>query len=59
MLMQSHVDTELIETVLSLPDDVPIKMQTIKNLDNRHQQMLEIKNQTERELQKKQEKNGN
>jgi hypothetical protein len=59
MLMQSHVDTELIETVLSLPDDVPIKMQTIKNLDNRHQQMLEMKNQTERELQKKQEKNGN
>lgn len=59
MLMQSHVDTELIETVLSLPDDVPIKMQTIKNLDNRHQQMLEMKNQTEREFQKKQEKNGN
>jgi hypothetical protein len=59
MLMQSHVDTELIETVLSLPDDVPIKMQTIKNLDNRHQQMLEMKNQTEIELQKKQEKNGN
>ena len=59
MLMQSHVDTELIETVLSLPDDVPIKMQTIKNLDNRHQQMLEMKNQTERELQKKQVKNGN
>jgi len=59
MLMQSHVDTELIETVLSLPDDVPIKMQTIKNLDNRHQQMLEMKNQTEKELQKKQVKNGN
>jgi hypothetical protein len=34
-------------------------MQTIKNLDNRHQQMLEMKNQTEKELQKKQVKNGN
>lgn len=57
MLLQSHVDTELIETVLSLPDDIPIKEQTIRNLDTCHKQMIHMKKQSEQIL--KQEKNGN
>jgi hypothetical protein len=50
MLMQSHVDTELIETVLALPDDIPIKEQTLKNLDVRHRQMVDMKKQAETAL---------
>ena len=53
MLLQSHVDTELIETVLSLPDDIPIKEQTVKNLDSRHKQMIQMKNQAEQALSQK------
>jgi hypothetical protein len=59
MLMQSHVDTELIETVLALPDDIPIKEQTLKNLDMRHKQMVEMKKHTETALANKQETDGN
>lgn len=57
MLLQSHVDTELIETVLALPDDIPIKEQTIRNLDTCHKQMIHMKKQSEQIL--KQENNGN
>lgn len=59
MLMQSHVDTELIETVLALPDDMPIKEQTLKNLDVRHKQMVDMKKQAETALANKQETDGN
>lgn len=57
MLMQSNIDTELIETILALPDDIPIKKQTLSNLNNRHEQLVEMKNQAEMLL--KQENNGN
>lgn len=53
MLLQSHVDTELIETVLALPDDIPIKEQTVKNLDSRYKQMVQIKNQAEQAISQK------
>jgi len=59
MLMQSSVDTELIETVLALPDDIPIKEQTLKNLDMRHSQMVEMKKQAEMAISNKMEKDGN
>lgn len=57
MLLQSHVETELIETVLALPDDIPIKEQTIRNLDTCHKQMVQMKKQAEQIT--KQETNGN
>lgn len=57
MLLHSQVDTELIETALALPDDVPIKEQTVKNLDNCHKQMLHMKKQAEQII--KQENDGN
>ena len=59
MLLQSQVDTELIETVLALPDDIPIKVQTVKNLDSMHKKMIQMKNQAEQAISQKQELNGN
>lgn len=58
MLLHSTVDTEIIETVMALPDDLPIKQQTVKNLELRHGQMAHIKQQTEMSLANKQEKHG-
>lgn len=58
MLMQSNIDIELIETILALPDDIPIKKQTLTNLNNRHEQLAEMQNQAEKML-LKQENNGN
>lgn len=59
MLLQSQVDTELIETVLALPDDIPIKVQTVKNLDSMHKKMIQMKSQAEQAISQKQELNGN
>ena len=59
MLLQSQVDTELIETVLALPDDIPIKGQTVKNLDSMHKKMIQMKSQAEQAISQKQELNGN
>ena len=58
MLLHSTVDTEIIETVMALPDDLPIKQQTVKNLELRHGQMAHIKQQAEMSLANKQEKHG-
>ena len=58
MLLHSTVDTEIIETVMALPDDLPIKHQTVKNLELRHGQMAHIKQQAEMSLSNKQEKHG-
>jgi len=47
MMTQGNVDTELIETILALPDRIPVKEQTVKSLEDRHQKiqlMLESKN---------------
>jgi hypothetical protein len=55
MLLQS----QLIETVLALPDDIPIKGQTVKNLDSMHKKMIQMKNQAEQAISQKQELNGN
>ena len=39
MLTNGQLDTELIETIVALPDDMKIKQQAIKMLDLRHSQM--------------------
>lgn len=45
MLMNNQIDHELLETIVALPDDIPIKKQTLVALNERHQQLLEsIKN---------------
>ena len=42
LMMNSGIDTELIETVLALPDQAPIKQQTIKSLDTRHERGMRL-----------------
>lgn len=42
LIMNSGIDTELIETVLALPDQVPIKQQTLKSLDMKHEQVMRL-----------------
>lgn len=41
MLTSNHLDSELVETIVSLPDDVPLKKQTLTTLNVRHAQMIQ------------------
>lgn len=45
MLLQNPLDTELAETILALPDDIPVKQQMIKRLNTVQEQLAEIKQQ--------------
>lgn len=51
MITQGTLDTDLIDTILALPDRIPVKEQTIKSLEARHQkvQMLLEKAETIKE----------
>jgi len=40
LLTQNKIDTELIETIIALPDDVPIKQQTLQNLTARQEHLM-------------------
>lgn len=40
LLSSNQLDTELVETILALPDDMPIKQQTIGTLNLRHASMV-------------------
>jgi len=40
MLTSNALDSELIETIVALPDDVPLKKQTMATLNVRHAQMV-------------------
>jgi len=44
ILLENHIDTELVETVLSLPDDIPIKQQVLNKLNNLQSNILNLKN---------------
>lgn len=41
MLTSNQLDSELIETIVALPDDVPVKKQTLTTLNVRHAQMVQ------------------
>jgi hypothetical protein len=43
LLLQNNVDIDLVETALSLPDDVPIKQQVLSKLNYLQSNMLKIK----------------
>jgi len=43
ILLQNNVDIDLVETALSLPDDVPIKQQVLNKLNYLQSNMLKIK----------------
>lgn len=40
MLTQNQLDTELVETIVALPDDMPIKKQALGTLELRHASMV-------------------
>jgi hypothetical protein len=42
MLTQNTVDSELVETIISLPDDPPIKKHTLRNLNLKQEQTLKL-----------------
>lgn len=44
ILLENHIDTELVETVLSLPDDIPIKQQVLSKLNNLQSNILKLQN---------------
>lgn len=46
MLTNNQLDTELVETIVSLPDDMSIKKQIMTTLNIRHQTMLKQFQQT-------------
>ena len=40
MLTGGHVETELIETIVALPDDAKIKQQTLQTLNMKQNELL-------------------
>lgn len=50
MLLQNPLDMELIETVLALPDDIPVKTQMVGRLNAIQNQLLQIKEEYRKKL---------
>lgn len=44
ILLENNIDTELVETVLSLPDDIPIKQQVLNKLNSLQANILKLQN---------------
>lgn len=43
LIMNAGIDTELIETILALPDQIPVKQQTLKSLDIKTEQLMQLR----------------
>lgn len=56
MLTQNTVDSELVETIISLPDDLPIKKHTLRNLNLKQEQTLRQLEEVAKKLQLKPDK---
>jgi hypothetical protein len=50
MLTRQNVDTELIETIMALPDDMDIKKQTLHTLTLKQQEIIHQLNETAKKL---------
>jgi len=50
MLLQSPLDMELIETVIALPDDIPVKKQMVGRLNTIQDQLLQLKEEYRKKL---------
>jgi hypothetical protein len=50
MLLQQPLDIEMTETIIALPDDVPVKKQMINRLNNIQNQLLELKQEYKKKL---------
>lgn len=55
MLLQSPLDTELVDTVLALPDDIPVKVQLVNRLNHVQSQLLMLKEEMKNKLESKKE----
>lgn len=55
ILLENNIDIELVETVLSLPDDIPIKQQVLNKLNNLQSNILKLQSN----FKKIEENNGN
>ena len=53
MLTQNHIDSELIETSVALPDDVQIKKQTLQTLTFKQNQLLQQFTETTKKISSK------
>jgi len=53
MLTQNSIDTELIETIVALPDDVKIKQQTLQTLNMKQNEILLKLAETAKTIEKK------
>jgi hypothetical protein len=56
MLTHNQLDTELVETIVALPDDIPVKQQALNTLQVRHASMLQMMNDTMKKLEGKKKK---
>lgn len=60
MLLQSPLDTELVKTVLALPDDMPVKQDMVRRLDAVQSELKKLKDEYKKKmLESKKELDGN
>jgi hypothetical protein len=50
LLLQSPLDTELAKTVLALPDDMPIKQDMVRRLENVQSELVKMKEEYKKKL---------
>lgn len=50
MLLQSPLDIELIDTILALPDDIPVKKQMVNRLNSVQNQLVQLKQEYQKKL---------
>jgi hypothetical protein len=50
LLLQSPLDTELVMTILALPDDIPVKQDMVRRLDSVQAQVEKLKEQCKQKL---------
>lgn len=56
MLTHNQLDIEMVETILALPEDMPIKRNTLKTLELRHANMINQLQSTLQNIEKSEEK---
>lgn len=55
MLLQSPIDMELIETILALPDDMPVKVKTVNQLNSVQEALVKLTHQQRQALEERKE----
>jgi hypothetical protein len=50
ILLENNIDIDLVETVLSLPDDIPIKQQVLNKLNALQSNMINLQNEYTKKL---------